>query len=100
MTASTPILALATYPLLYNLPLNPIRFLWGFRQGLAPMPPEVQEKAEAADRAVLFGMHVTVLTVVLLLMEGSSLSTFAVGLTTANWKSTILLGVLVSLIPQ
>jgi predicted RNA-binding Zn-ribbon protein involved in translation (DUF1610 family) len=100
MTVSTPILALATYPLLYNLPLNPIRFLWGFRQGLAPMPPEVQEKAEAADRAVLFGMHVTVLTVVLLLMNGSSLSAYAVGLTTNNWKSAILLGALVSFIPQ
>ena len=54
MSFIIPISALLLYPFLYLLPLNLVRFRWGFEEGLAPMPPEVQEKAEAADRVVLF----------------------------------------------
>lgn len=99
MSASTTILALALYPLLFVLPLNLVRFQWGFRQGPAPMPPEVQERAEAADRVVLLVIYVTLLTVGALLMHGSAISMHAVGLTTTNWKSAMALGALMSYVP-
>jgi hypothetical protein len=100
MTLSTPILACVSYPLIYNLPFNPVTFLWGFHQGLAPMPPEVKERAESAERVVHFGKYVIVLMVVVLLVNGSSLSIAALGFTANNWKSAIALGVVISFIPQ
>ena len=74
MSITTTILAVALYPLLSSLPLNPVRFRWGFSQGLAPMPPEVQERAEAGDRTVLLLIYVTLLMVGALLLHGSSIS--------------------------
>jgi hypothetical protein len=98
MTPSTPILACLSYPLIYNLPLNPVTFLWGFHHGQAPMPPEVKDRAEAAERMVHLGKYVTVLTVVVLLLNGSSISVDALGLTANNWKSAIGLGIVVGFI--
>jgi predicted RNA-binding Zn-ribbon protein involved in translation (DUF1610 family) len=99
MSAGSAIFLLVFYPLLFNLPLNFVRFQWGFKQGPAPMPPDVQERAEAADRAVLLVMNLILLVVVVSLLNRSPLSRYAVGLTTANWKSATALGVLVSYVP-
>ena len=96
MSVTTTILALVLYPLLSSLPFNPVRFRWGFSQGLAPMPPEVQERAEAADRTVLLLIYVTLLTVGAVLLHGSSISVDTVGLNANNWKSAIALGVFMS----
>jgi predicted RNA-binding Zn-ribbon protein involved in translation (DUF1610 family) len=97
MLFSIPISALLIYPLLYLLPLNLVRFRWGFERGLAPMPPEMKEKAEAADRIVLCVEHVILLVVVVLLFRGSPISTYEVGLTTDNWKPALGMGTLFSL---
>jgi len=99
MSPNIAIFALVLYPLLYVLPLNLVRFQWGFRQGLAPMPPELEERAEAADRVVLFVAHVILLMVVVLLMQGSLISAYEVGLTADNWKSALGMGVTLSLLP-
>ena len=99
MSISIPIAALLSYPVLYLLPLNLVRFRWGFEHGLAPMPPEVQEKAETADRVVLCVTHVILLGVVVLLMYGSPISTYEVGLTADNWKPALGMGILFSLFP-
>jgi hypothetical protein len=99
MPASFAISILVFYPLLFNLPLNIVRFQWGFNQGLAPMPPDVQERAEAADRAVLLVMYLILLAVVASLLNRSLISIYAVGLTTANWKSAMALGALISYVP-
>jgi predicted RNA-binding Zn-ribbon protein involved in translation (DUF1610 family) len=99
MLAGSAIFLLVLYPLLFNLPLNFVRFQWGFKQGLAPMPPDVQKRAEAADRAVLVVMYLILLVVVVSLLNRSLLSIYAVGLTTDNWKSAIALGVLISYVP-
>src|ERR1700730_3270735 len=99
MSFSIPISALVLYPFLYLLPLNLVRFRWGFEEGLAPMPPEMQEKAEAADRVVLCFTHVILLVVVALLMHGSLISAYEVGFTADNWKSALGMGVLLSLFP-
>jgi hypothetical protein len=99
MSVSTLILTLLLFPLLHILPLNLIRLRWGLSQGLAPMSPEVQETAEAADRMVQLGIHLTLLTIVFLLIRGSSISVHDVGLTADNWKSVIAVGALVSFIP-
>jgi predicted RNA-binding Zn-ribbon protein involved in translation (DUF1610 family) len=99
MPAGYTIFILVFYPFLFNLPLNLVRFQWGFKQGLAPMPPDVQKRAEAADRAVLLVMYLILLVTVVLLLNRSLISTYAVGLTTANWKSAMALGVLVSYVP-
>lgn len=99
MPAGYAIFILVFYPFLFNLPLNLVRFQWGFKQGLAPMPPDVQKRAEAADRAVLLVKYLTLLVTVVSLLNRSLISTYAVGLTTANWKSAMALGVLVSYVP-
>jgi len=99
MSAGTAIILLVLYPLLFNLPLNFVRFKWGFKQGLAPMPPDVQERAEASDRTALLTMYLILLAAVVSFLNRSLLSLYAVGLTTANWKSAIALGLLVSYIP-
>jgi len=99
MLAGSAIFLLVLYPLLFNLPLNFVRLLWGYRQGLAPMPPHVQKRAEAVDRATLLVVHMILLATVISLLNRSLLSLNAVGLTRANWKSAMALGVLVSYIP-
>jgi predicted RNA-binding Zn-ribbon protein involved in translation (DUF1610 family) len=99
MSSSITISALLLYPVLYLLPLNLVRFRWGFEQGLAPMPPEVQAKAEAADRMELSIKHATLLVVVVFLMHGSPISTHEVGLTADNWKAALAMGILFSLLP-
>ena len=63
------------------------------------MPPEVQERAETADRVALLVMQLILLAVVVLLLHGSLISIDAVGLTLDNWKSAMALGALVSYIP-
>jgi hypothetical protein len=99
MLAGSAIFLLVLYPLLFNLPLNLVRFQWGFKQGLAPMPPDVKERAEAAHRAVLLVMYLILLAVVASLLNRSLISIYEVGLTTGNWKSAMALGVLVSYVP-
>lgn len=99
MTAISAILALVFYPLLFNLPLNLVRFRWGFRHGLEPMSSEVQETAEAADRAVQLIIYVVLLTFVIFLLHGSFISVYEVGLTTDNWKAATALGALLSYVP-
>jgi len=99
MSFSIPISALVLYLFLYLLPLNLVRFRWGFKEGLVPMPSDVQEKAEAADRVVLCVTHITLLVVVGLLMHGSPISAYEVGLTADNWKPALGMGILFSLFP-
>jgi predicted RNA-binding Zn-ribbon protein involved in translation (DUF1610 family) len=99
MPAGYAIFILVFYPFLFNLPLNLVRFQWGFKQGVAQMPPDVQKRAEAVDRAVLVVMYLILLMTVVLLLNRSLISTYEVGLTTANWKSAMALGVLFSYVP-
>ncbi len=99
MSPNIVIFALVLYPLLFVLPLNLVRFQWGLKKGLAPMPPEMEERAEAADRLVRFVSHAILLAVVVLLMHGSPISEYEVGLTADNWKSALGMGVLLSLFP-
>ena len=98
MSVTTTILAVVLYPLLSSLPLNPVRFQWGFSRGLAPMPPEVQERAEAGDRTVQLLIYVTLLMVGALLLHGSSISADTLGLNANNWKSAIALGAFMGLL--
>ena len=99
MTASSAILALVLYPLVFILPLNLVRFRWGFTHGLKPMPSEVQEGAEAADRLVYVVNYAVLLALVFFLLHGSSISGYEVGLTIDNWKPAMALGVLLSAVP-
>jgi Type II CAAX prenyl endopeptidase Rce1-like len=99
MLVTTIGIALALYPVLYSLPLNWVRFLWGVRRGLAPMPPDVEEHAKSVDREVFLIMHGALLAAVVYLLRGSSISTDAVGLSSSDWKSALALGALCSLAP-
>ena len=98
MSAVAAVSLLVFYPLLMNLPLNLVRFQWGFKRGLAPMSPGVQKQAEAADRMVLYVSYFILLAVVVALLNRSRFSVYAVGLTIGNWKSAIALGALSSLL--
>jgi predicted RNA-binding Zn-ribbon protein involved in translation (DUF1610 family) len=99
MSFSVAISVLLFYPFLYLLPLNLVRFRWGFEQGLAPIPPEVQLKAEGIDRMVLWVTSLILLMVVALLLHGSLISAYETGLTTDNWKSALGMGILFSIFP-
>src|SRR5258708_10934686 len=99
MSFSILISAIVFYAFLYLLPFNVVRFRWGFERGLAPMPPEVQERAEAADRVVLCVTHIILLVVVVLLMRSCLISAYEVGLTADNWKPALGMGILFSLFP-
>lgn len=97
MSRNIVLLALVAYPLLHLLPLNLIRFRWGFKNGLALMPSEMQAKAEAADRVAPFIIQLILIMLVVLSMRGSSISVQEVGLTLHNWKSALGMGVMFSL---
>ena len=92
MSTHSAVLALISYPLLANLPPNFIRFRWGFKRGLTPMPPDVEAQAEAADRAALFVIYLVLLAVIIFFLRHSSIPAYAIGLTTENWKSGIAVG--------
>jgi len=92
MSTHSAVLALISYPLLANLPPNVIRFRWGFKRGLAPMPPDVEAQAEAADRAALFVIYLVLLAVIIFFLQRSSIPAYAIGLTTESWKSGIAVG--------
>jgi len=92
MSPNTLIRALFIYPLVYLLTLNPIRFRWGFRKSLTPMPPEVQEHAEAADRLALLTARLILVVTVVLLMRGSRISSYdlsllKIGNSRLRWES-------------
>jgi hypothetical protein len=99
MSASTTLLALIAYPLLVNLPYNLIRFRWGLSQGLTPMPPEVEERAQTADRAAVLIFDLLLAAIVVAMLRDSSIPPYAVGLTLDNWKRAIALGGLLSFVP-
>ena len=63
------------------------------------MPPELEERAEVADRVVCLVVYATLLGSVVLMLSVSSFSAYAVGLTANNWMSTMALGALVSYVP-
>lgn len=92
MSTHSAVLALISYPLLANLSPNVIRFRWGFRRGLVPMPPDVEAQAEAADRTALFVIYLVLLAVIIFFLRRSSIPAYAIGLTTENWKSAIAVG--------
>jgi hypothetical protein len=99
MSPSILVPALLIYPLVYVVPLNLVRFQWGFKQGLAPMPPEVEEKAEAADRLTILAARFILLTAIVLLMRASPISPSDAGITADNWKFAFAMGALLGLIP-
>jgi predicted RNA-binding Zn-ribbon protein involved in translation (DUF1610 family) len=93
--------ALFIYPLVYLFAFgfNPVRFRWGFRKGLTPMPPEVQEEAEAVDRLVLLIARLILVAAVAFLMRGARISGSDLGFTAENWRFPVEMGVVFSLIP-
>jgi len=92
------LLVLVTYPVLCLLPFNLIRFRWGFVHGSAPMPPEIEAKAEVADRTALFLIHLLLCVLVAVSMRGASISLDEVGLSLANWKRALGMGLMFSLV--
>jgi hypothetical protein len=62
------------------------------------MPPELEKKAETTDRVVLFVAHLTLVVVIFLLMRGSPISPYEVGLTLDNWKAAFGMGAMLSLL--
>jgi membrane protease YdiL (CAAX protease family) len=98
MSASTPILALVIYLVLYLLPLNPVRFRWGVHRGLTPMPPEIEEKAKHLDWVANLSVKLTLIATIIVLARTSSLSLHAVGVSASNWRKALLFGLLFSAI--
>ena len=95
MGISTIALALVFYPILFNLPLNYVRFNWGFRRGIAPMPPDVEETALAGDRIVNVFVYAVLIAFVFLLLRHSRITVEDLGLSSRNWMSAVAVGLLV-----
>lgn len=98
MSWTTALSVLVTYPLVYFFPFNLVRFQWGFKHGLAPMPTEMEDQAEAADRVALFVSQLLLLVIVVLVMRGSRISPYEIGITVENWKSALATGALLGLV--
>jgi hypothetical protein len=96
MSVAETTLWLLLYPLLHVLPLNVVRFYWGFGRGLTPMPPEVRARAEAMDRTVQLLIYLSLLTIAAFLLRTSAIPPDVVGLNTRDWKVSLALGMLVS----
>jgi membrane protease YdiL (CAAX protease family) len=84
--------ALLLFPLLGYLIPNPVSFLWGFKHGSAPMPPEVARRADSIDRYMLFLFHAVLVAALLLLMRRHSVSASKVGLRPDHWQFYLLIG--------
>jgi hypothetical protein len=91
------LLVLVAYPVLCLIPFNLIRFRWGFMNGSAPMPTEIEAKAEVADRTALFVFHLMLFVLIAASMRGSSISLDEVGLSLANWQRALGMGLMFSL---
>src|ERR1700722_15790734 len=99
MSFQTAILVLLLYPLLQVLSFNWLRFRWGFRRGLAPVPPDVEARAKSVDRGLAIASQVLLLIAVAYFLRSSALSMADAGLTLANWKPALVYGSLLSLVP-
>ena len=101
MSPNILIPALFVYPVVYLLVLNlnPVRFRWGFREGLTPMPPEVKKEAETVDRLVLLIARLILVATVVFLMRGARISASDLGFSAENWRFPVSMGVVLSLIP-
>jgi membrane protease YdiL (CAAX protease family) len=86
-------MALAAFPLATWLAPNPIRFSWGFQHGSEPMPIEVRDKAESADRYWYFLVDAITIAFVVGLMLWNGIPANRVGLQLTNWKGGVAVGV-------
>ena len=84
-----PYLALLILPLSVFLPFNWVRFAWGFRNGLAPMTPDVLSRAERVDLFVWPLRDATVIGLVVLLMREAGITTIQLGIHGACWRTGI-----------
>lgn len=98
MGIATAAAALVLYPILFNLPLNLVRFEWGFRRGLAPMPHDIEQRAIAADIFVQIFDYLLLATVVVLLVRRSYIPVAELGFSESNWIAASTLGVLVGIV--
>jgi membrane protease YdiL (CAAX protease family) len=93
LSPATPYLALATFPLVAWVVLNPTRFSWGFHHGLEPIPAELRDKAEFIDRLILLPRDAIAIGCVAGLMLWQSVPPTLAGLRLDQWKTNIAIGV-------
>ncbi len=94
----TAYLALLVLPLCVFLPFNLVRFAWGYRNGLKPMPTEVLMRAERVDQLVWPFQHATILGLVILLMAHQKVSPAQVGIHRDRWQISLALGITAGLL--
>jgi membrane protease YdiL (CAAX protease family) len=94
LSALTPYLALATFPVATILASfsNVVELSWGFHHGLAPKPTEVRDKSDAITRYANFLKCALVLGFIAFLAERNSLPAARLGLHLHKWKTNMLLG--------
>ena len=86
------------FPLSYFLAINPLRFSWGFREGLKrralePVPTELVERAELIDRYMLFVRDFLTISFVVVLISRQSVPAARVGLGLHGWKGNVEIGI-------
>jgi membrane protease YdiL (CAAX protease family) len=92
-----PYLAILTFLLAYSLAINPLRFSWGLRRGLAgvafePLPAELVGKAERIDRYTLVLRSALAISFISILMYWQSIPAAQVGLRSYDWKTNVAIG--------
>lgn len=90
----TAYLALASFPAAGWLALNPVRFSWGLHHGFEPMPVEVRDRAESADRYVYFLIDALTIGFVAALMKWNNISLARVGFRSTTWERDVIIGIL------
>lgn len=98
MSPATPYVALATFPLVVFLAVNPTRFSWGFHHGFDPMPEELRDRAESTDRYVFFIRDGTAVALLVALTIWQSVPAARVGIHLTNWKRNVAIGLVAGLL--
>jgi len=91
----TPYAALSIFPLVVNLPPNPIWLLWQIRtrgNPSSPMPAEISEQMARVGRYMLLFIDISVGGLVVLMMRRHSVGAADLGLRAARWGFYLSLG--------
>ena len=95
MSALTPYLALATFPVATIMASfsDVVEFSWAFHHGFDPQPKEVRDKSDAISRYAKFLGYALLLGFIAFLAHRNSLPAARLGLHLHKWKTNMLLGI-------
>lgn len=93
MSGLAALMVLVALPLAAWLTPHPVRFSWGLHHGRAPMPTDVQDRAESFDRYWYLMVDVITIGIVSTVLVRNDIHIEQVGLHLREWERNGLVGV-------